>query len=170
MRILPSERVSRPVREGPWFASALAAIAVAFACGGDPSVVTRSSDGGTTAPSVTSLSWRNRQVGLGSDRAKSFCCLDPIAYTCSVDAPDTPSVTVSLSFQDQRGACVSPQNCWAETRVLSTSSGSRVVLSVVKEAPINFAPSVLTCSAANVRGYASPPLTILMDVAKGDGP
>ena len=158
MRILPSERVSRPVREGPWFASALAAIAVAFACGGDPSVVTRSSDGGTTAPSVTSLSWRNRQVGLGSDRAKSFCCLDPIAYTCSVDAPD------------QRGACVSPQNCWAETRVLSTSSGSRVVLSVVKEAPINFAPSVLTCSAANVRGYASPALTILMDVAKGDGP
>jgi hypothetical protein len=65
---------------------------------------------------------------------------------------------------------VSRQNCWAETQVLSTSSGSKVVLSVVKEAPKDFAPSVLTCSAANVRGYASRPLTVLMDVAKGDGP
>jgi hypothetical protein len=167
---LPLERVSRPARERAPLAAVLVGITVAFACGGERAAVTRDSDGGTTAPTVTSLTWRNRQVGLGSDRAKSFCCLDPIAYTCSVDAPDTPSVTVSLSFQDQRGACVSPQNCWAETRVLATSSGSSVVLSVLKEAPMSFAPSVLTCSAANVRGYASRPLTILMDVAKGDGP
>jgi hypothetical protein len=162
--------ITRRARGVPSLAGIVLSTALTLACGGDRSPLTRDEAGGATPPTVTSLSWRNRQVGLGSDRARSFCCLDPIGFTCVVEAPDTPSVTVYLSFQDQQGTCRTRQNCWTESQVLSTSSGPSVVLAVVKEAPANFTPSLLTCWAANSRGYASRPLSVSLDVPRGDGP